>query len=213
MRKHLTNPGPQRTQVRDRMRRQQDAFQVGPPSRGSMRACNARSPHQSSPSLAVTWCPSLQACRRTQRQEVPELCLIASLFSRSLQLLGFDALTMQRSACGHRTKTSIQNCCRTPGKQETTSIVAHLSAGSPSGCGFSQIVQLRDMSFPVCVSSSVGDPSAQCAQDSTVRPGPGTSVFAPQSVTRVPSLVGGRTFNPRCPCAGRTWRAVPRTLT
>ena len=146
------------------------------------------------------------------------------VFSRSLDPAatpGFDALTMQRSACGHRTETSIQSCCRTHGKQETTSNIAHLSTGSPSGCGFSQIVQLRDMSFPVCVSSSVGDPSAQCAQDSTVRPGPGTSVFAPQRVTRVPllwvvarSILAALAQGARgAPCARRTWRAVPRPLT
>ena len=110
-------------------------------------------------------------------------------FSPSLpQLQQRPLLSLYRSACGHRTETSIQNCCRTHGKQDTTSIIAHLSTGSASGCGFNQIVQLRDMSFPVCVSSSLGDPSAQCTQDSTVRPGPGTSVFAPQRVTRVPLL-------------------------
>ena len=36
--KHCTNPGPQRTQVRVRLRRQQQAFQMNPQSHGSMRA-------------------------------------------------------------------------------------------------------------------------------------------------------------------------------
>ena len=126
---------------------------------------------------------------------------------------GFEALTMQRSACGLRTKTSIQNCCRTPWNQETTSIVAHLSASSASGCGFSQIVQLRDMSFPCLRILQPGRSvcSVHTRQHGAPRPWH-LRVCTTKGDTGA-SPVGGRTFNPRCPCAGRTWRAVPRTLT
>ena len=60
---------------------------------------------------------------------------IASFFSASpatAATFGFDALSLQRSVRGHRTVTSIQSCCKTPGNQETTSKTAHRITGAAS---------------------------------------------------------------------------------
>ena len=74
-----------------------------------------RLPPPLSPSPAVTWRPHRPVFH-------PSNCSHP----------GFDALSLQRSAWEHRTLTSIQSCCRTPGNQETTSKMAHRITGAAS---------------------------------------------------------------------------------
>ena len=66
----------------------------------------------------------------SDRTAVP-LRFVFSVSPASEAAPGFDALSLYRSACGHRTLTSIQSWCRTPGNQETTSSIAHRASPVP----------------------------------------------------------------------------------
>ena len=76
------------------------------------------------------------------------------------------AAAMPGSACGHRTLTSIQSCCRTPGNQETTSKMARCRFVFV----FHPVTELQDMALQVRV-----------PLDWTVRSGPGSLPYLQQN--------------------------------
>ena len=62
----------------------------------------------------------------------------------TLHSLRFASLhSLRPSACGHRTLTSVQSCCKTPGNQETTSNMAHRIGGTALHCGLTQSYSSR----------------------------------------------------------------------
>ena len=70
--------------------------------------------------------------KSSDRTAVPQR-FVFSASPASVAAPALDALSLYRSACGHRTLTSIQSWCRTPGNQETTSSIAHrITGASPS---------------------------------------------------------------------------------
>ena len=67
---------------------------------------------------------------------------------------GFDALTVQRSACGQRRETSIHSCCGTskePGNNVHNRAPGHGLIGSR----LHPVMQLRDLPFQVRVTCSL----------------------------------------------------------
>ena len=114
---------------------QQYSLQLGSPSSNCMRAAlpiRGRRCHQIAQQLGFLHRPIFQ---KSQRPTVSRPCHTASFspfFELLLPLLVSTHFRCKRSACGHRTLTSMQSCRRTPGNQETTSNVAHLTLGAAS---------------------------------------------------------------------------------
>ena len=103
--------------------------------------CAVRSPPPLPPNHAATWCPRRPVFQKSRRPTIARPCHKVSsspLLQRLQPLLVSDVLSLQRSACGHRTLTSIQSCCRTPGNQETTPGMAHRILGAASLLSLSQ---------------------------------------------------------------------------
>ena len=73
--------------------------------------------------------PSLPYVSKTSDRTAAPYRFVFCVSPATAATPGFDALSLKSSACGHRTLTSIQSCCRTPGNQETTSIMAAAQHG------------------------------------------------------------------------------------
>ena len=140
--------------------------------------CTVRSPPPLLPRHAVTWCLRRPVFHKSRRPTLVRPFHNASsspLLQATAATPGFAALSLYRSACGHRPLTSIQSCCRTPGKQQTTSKMAHRITSAASLVFFTQSQSSGTWrSMSVRAAPCLLKEPAQGVLDRTVRSGPGS---------------------------------------
>ena len=211
---HQTLHQPQRTQVRDRMRRQQDAFQVGPPSPSMRAAMRVRrtSRHRVSQSLgALVSKPAVGLKDKRSHSCAVSLRLLEIAGSRcnSWFRRTDNATFCMWAPHGDVHPELLQDSWETGDNIQYRAPEHRFAIGlrlQPNRTAQGYVfpcLRILQRGRSVC--------SVRTGQHGAAWPWH-LRICTTKGDTGA-SLVGGRTFNPRCPCAGRTWRAVPRPLT